>query len=93
MYPAEFETKNTSESNISASYLDLLLSIGKDRQLHTSFYDKHDGFKSHITNFPFLSGKIPSLPAYCVFNLTAQTICKTLLLLQMFYSEGDATFK
>ena len=30
MYPVEFEIKDTTESNTSASYLDLLLSIGRD---------------------------------------------------------------
>ena len=28
---------------------------------------KRDDFNFHITNFPFLSNNIPSLPAYCVF--------------------------
>ena len=37
MYPPELEIKDTTESNTSASYLDLLLSIGRDGQLHTSF--------------------------------------------------------
>ena len=31
--PAELEIKNMTKSNTSASYLDLLLSIGKDGQL------------------------------------------------------------
>ena len=48
-------------------YLDLLLSIGRDGQLHTSIYDKRDDFNVHITNFPFLSSNIPSSPAYGVF--------------------------
>ena len=64
MYPTELEIKNKTESNTSASYLDLLLSIGKDGQLHTSLYDKRDDFNFHITNFPFLSSNIPSSPAY-----------------------------
>ena len=34
MYPPELEIKDTTESNTSASYLDLLLSIGRDGQLH-----------------------------------------------------------
>ena len=55
MYPAELEIKDTTESTTSASYLDLLLSIGRDGQLHTSIYDKRDDFNFHITNFPFLS--------------------------------------
>ena len=67
MYPAELEIKDTTESTTSAPYLDLLLSIGKDCQLHTSIYDKRDDFNFHITNFPFLSSNIPSSPAYWVF--------------------------
>ena len=66
-YPAELEIKDTTESTTSASYLDLLLSIGRDGQLHTSIYDKRDDFNFHITNFPFLSSNIPSSPAYGVF--------------------------
>ena len=67
MYPVELEIKDTTESNTSASYLDLLLSIGRDGQLHTSIYDKRDDFNFHITNFPFLSSNIPTTPAYGVF--------------------------
>ena len=55
MYPAELQVKDTTESTTSASYIDLLLSIGKDGQLHTSIYD------------PFQSSNIPSSPAYGVF--------------------------
>ena len=67
MYPPELEIKDTTKSNTSASYLDLLLSIGRDGQLRTSLYDKRDDFNFHITNFPFLSSNIPSSPAYGVF--------------------------
>ena len=67
MYTAELEIKDTTESNTSASYLDLLLSIESDGQLRTSLYDKRDDFNLHITNFPFLSSNIPSSPAYGVF--------------------------
>ena len=64
MYPAELEIKDTTESNTSASCLNLLLSIGRDGQLPTSLYDKHDDFNFHITNFSFLSSNIPYSPAY-----------------------------
>ena len=67
MYPPVLDIKDTTESNTSASYLDLLLSIGRDGQLRTSLYDKRDDFNFHITNFPFLSSNIPSSPAYGVF--------------------------
>ena len=63
MYPAELET----ESNTSASYLDLVLYIGRDGQLRTSLYGKRGDFNFCITTFPFLSSNIPSLPAYGVF--------------------------
>ena len=66
MYPAELEIKDTKESTTSASYIDLLLSIGRDGQLHTSIYDKRDDFNFHITH-PFLSRNVPSSPAYGVF--------------------------
>ena len=36
MYPAELEIKDPTESNTSASYLDLLLSIESDGHLRTS---------------------------------------------------------
>ena len=64
MYPAELEIKYTTESNTSASYLDLLLSISSDGQLRTSLYDKRDDFNFHIKKFPFLSSNIPSSPTY-----------------------------
>ena len=64
MCPAEIVIKDTTESNTSASYLDSLLSIGKDGQLCTSHYDKRDDFNFHITNVPFLNSNIPPSPAY-----------------------------
>ena len=67
MYPAELEIKDTTESNTSASYFNLLLSIKSDSQLRNSLYEKRDDFNFHITNMPFLSSNIPSLPAYGVF--------------------------
>ena len=67
MYPAELEIKDTTHSIISASYLDLLLSIGREGQLHTSIYDKRDDFNFYITYFLFLISNIPSSPAYGVF--------------------------
>ena len=67
MLPAELEIKGTTESNTSASYFDLLLSIESDGQLGTSLYGKLDDFNFHITNFPFLSSNIPSSPAYGIF--------------------------
>ena len=67
MYRTELKINDTTESNTPASYLDLLLLIGRDGQLHTSLNDKNDDLNFHITNFHFLSSNIPSLLAYGVF--------------------------
>ena len=69
MYPADLEIKDTTESNTSPPYLDLLLSNERDGQMSTSLYDKRDHFNLHITKFPFLSSNILSPPAYGVFIL------------------------
>ena len=63
MYPNELEMKDTTESNTSASYLDLLVSIGRDGKLPITLYDKHDDFNLHIANFPFLIRNIQFSPA------------------------------
>ena len=67
MYPVELEIKETTESNTSASYLNLLLSIERDGQFHSSMYDKRDDFNFHIIKFPFLSSNVPTSPAYGAF--------------------------
>ena len=91
MYPVELEIKDTTESNTSASYLNLLLSIGKDSQLHTSIYDKRDNFNFYVTNFLFLSSNIPASPMaslpqslYDMHGLPPRINV---------YSEGEATFE
>ena len=64
----ELKVKDTTESNTSASYLDFILSIGKDGQLRTSVYDKRDYFNFHITTsqqrppIPFLSHNSSNTP-------------------------------
>ena len=47
----ELEIKDTTESNASASYLDLLLSIGRDGHLRTSLYNniKRDFYQDVYT--------------------------------------------
>ncbi|KAK3089317.1 hypothetical protein FSP39_002696, partial [Pinctada imbricata] len=67
IYPSEFEVKETTETNNSASYVDIMLSYDTDGHMNTSLYDKRDDFNFSITNFPFLSSNIPSSPAYGVF--------------------------
>ena len=74
MYPTEQEINDITESTTSASYLDLLLSTGRDGQLHTCIYDKRGYYDFHITHFPFLGSNIPTSPAYGVLSLS---LCDT----------------
>ena len=68
MYPTEFEIKDTTKSRIqcitSDYFLDWLLSIRRNFLLRTFLNHKHDDFKFHITNSPFLISNIQSSPAY-----------------------------
>ena len=88
MYPHELEIKDSTESNTSASYLDLLLSIHRDGQLSTSLFDKRDDFNFHI--------KLSVHPIFSRlwrYYLTTHPIRQGLLFLWMFYSEDSVTFR
>ena len=67
IYPDELEIKDITESDISASYLDILLHIDSNGRLTTTLYDKRDDFNFAIVNFPFLCSNIPLSPAYGVY--------------------------
>ena len=67
IYPNELEIKDTTESSMSASYLDILLNIDINGKLTTQLYDKRDDFSFSIVNFPYLCSNIPSSPAYGVY--------------------------
>jgi hypothetical protein len=53
IYLDELKMKDTTESDKSASYLDILLNDSNGR-LTTSLHDKRDDFDFAIVNFPFL---------------------------------------
>jgi hypothetical protein len=67
IYPVEFEIKETTDTNTSASYIGLHLEIDSERRLRTKLYDKRDDFNFPIVNFPFLCSNIPAVPAYGVY--------------------------
>ena len=67
IYPIELEIKDTTDTDRSASYLDLHLEIDSEERLRTKRYDKRDDFNFPIVNFPFLCSNIPEAPAYGVY--------------------------
>jgi hypothetical protein len=63
----EHEIKNTTDTDRSASYLDLHLEIDSERRIRKKLYDKKDDFNFLIVNFPFICSNIPAAPAYGVY--------------------------
>ena len=66
IYPRELETKETTQTPATSSYLDSYLFIDNGK-LTTRLYDKRDDFNFPIVNFPFLSSNNPSAPVYCIY--------------------------
>jgi hypothetical protein len=62
IYPPELEVKETTDTDSSASFLDLYLEFDDSGQLSTNIYDKRDDL-----NFPNMCSNIPASPAYGVY--------------------------
>jgi hypothetical protein len=67
IYPIEFEIKDITDTDTSASYLDLHLETDSEGRLRTKLYDKRDDFNFPIVNLPFICSNIPAAPAYGVY--------------------------
>ena len=67
IYPIELEIKDITDTDRSASYLDLHLEIDSEGRLRTTLYDKRDDFNFPIVSFPFICSNIPAAPAYVVY--------------------------
>jgi hypothetical protein len=59
--------KDTTDTDTSASYLDLHLEIDSEGRLRTKLYDKRDDFNFPIVKFPFICSNITAAPAYGVY--------------------------
>jgi hypothetical protein len=66
IYPIEPEWKDTTDTDMSTSYLDLQLEIDSKGRLRTKLYDKIDDFNIPIVNFRFIRSTFPAAPAYGV---------------------------
>jgi hypothetical protein len=67
MYPPELEVKETTDTALSASCLDLYLEFDDSGQLSTKIYDKRDDFNFKIINVPNMCSNIPASAAYGVY--------------------------
>jgi hypothetical protein len=73
IYSIELEIKDTTDTDMSASYLDIHLEIDNEGRLRTKLYDKRHDFNFPIVNFPFICSNIPAAPAYGV-HISVDTI-------------------
>jgi hypothetical protein len=67
IYPIELERKDATDTDRSASYLDLHIEIDSEGRLRTKLYDKRYAFNFPIVNFPFICSNTPAAPAYGVY--------------------------
>jgi hypothetical protein len=67
IYHIELVIKDTTDTDRSASYLNLHLEMDSERWLRTKLYDKRDDSNFPIVNFPFICSNIPAAPAYGVY--------------------------
>jgi len=83
-YPNELEVKDTTDTQQSASYLDLYmyLEINNERTLKTNLFDKCDNDFTFLTvNFPLIGSNIPAVTAYGVYNSQLHPLTAKLALL------------
>lgn len=66
MYPSEMELKCTNISPAKSTFLDLKISIYRNKYKYVS-YDKRNDFGFDIVNYPNLRGNIPKSQAYGIF--------------------------
>jgi hypothetical protein len=67
IYHNEFEIKDTTYKDMSASYLDLHLEIDSERRSRTKLYDNGDNFNFLIEELPCMCSNIPAAPTYGVY--------------------------
>ena len=67
IYAIEVEIEDTTDTDTSASYLDLHVEFDSERRLRTKHYNKRDDFNFLIVNFSFICSNIQAAPAYGVY--------------------------
>jgi hypothetical protein len=68
IYPPELEIKESTDTALSTSFLDLYLEFDDSGQLSTQIYDKRDDFNFKIINFPNMCSNIYQLLLHMVFT-------------------------
>ena len=75
MKPPEMIIKNTNITSNKSTFLDLTVSIYRQKFLYYS-WDKRRDFNFHVVNYPDLSGNIPSNQSYGVYTSQLIRFCE-----------------
>ena len=67
IYPIELEIKDITDTDMSASDLDLHLDIDNEGWLRKKLYDKRDDFNIPIVKSSFICSNMSAAPAYGVY--------------------------
>ena len=86
IYPREMILKNTNISPNKSTFLDLTISIYKQRFLHYS-WDKRREFNFHVVNYPNLSGNIPSNQSYGTYTSQLIRFCDINMTFNHFFKD------
>ena len=68
IYPNELEVKDITDTQKSASYLELHPEIDNEGRLKTRLYDKLDDFTFQIINLPFIRSNIQAASSYGAYT-------------------------
>ena len=86
IYPKEMILKNTNISTNKSTFLDLTISIYRQKFLHYSWHKRRD-FKFHVVNYPNLSGNIPSSQSYGVYTSQLIRFCDINMTYNYFFKD------
>ena len=75
IYPIELEIKHTTDTDRSASYLNLQLEIDSKDRLRTKLYDIRDDFNFPIVNFPFICSNTCTWSIYLSVDIIFHRLC------------------
>ena len=93
IYPPELEVKETTDTALSASFLDLYLEFDDSGQISTKIYDKRDDFNVKIINFFKYVQQYTSFSCILCLHLAIDSLCKGQLQLFWFPETSSSSEK
>ena len=89
IYPAELVLKKENETNDTATFLDIQLSI-ENKTIKTQLFDKRDTYSFNIIRFPYKSSTLPSKMFFSTISAELLRISRATTLLISFIGAAKA---